>query len=438
MIKQLHTTGPAPCPRQGHTLTPVDHSHALLFGGRGDPPRGVRGRHLLQDVWLLSLEDGTWSPLQPSGPGPSARHNHVAVYWQGAVLVFGGATHEGYSSEVWELRPGQLPPEEPESRATATPPWNTAGPLAWRRWDFSDGSPVPAGRAGSTGILHDDTMIVFGGSTAYDGTSSRPPYLDDTWVLDLRAVTWHQPPCIRGMLPPPRNWHSATSMPLASGRCMVVYGGYLWDPETRRELYYDDIWVLSLPSTIPFAATASVVTDPAPTADHPADVTDRIADVTDRPAALAADHSAWVWARVPTGETGPGARNRHSAVCIETDIGSALAVHGGNRLFYEGPRVGDVFYADAWILPLASNPDGGYETPGWQRALPGSVRGPPYPQLAHHVALRGPASNPLRGTWLSGALGDTVTGWAASGAVLYGGEVGKRLGTLYAVIYAAR
>ena len=54
-----------------------------------------------------------------------------------------------------------------------------------------EGTP-PAARGGHTSFLvNDDTMVVFGG-TYYKG-DNKFVYLDDTWCMDLAAMTWYMP-----------------------------------------------------------------------------------------------------------------------------------------------------------------------------------------------------------------------------------------------------
>ena len=54
-----------------------------------------------------------------------------------------------------------------------------------------EGTP-PAARGGHTSfLLNDDTMVVFGG-TYYKG-DTKFVYLDDTWCMDLAAMTWYMP-----------------------------------------------------------------------------------------------------------------------------------------------------------------------------------------------------------------------------------------------------
>src|SRR2546426_990241 len=64
----------------------------ILFGGSGD-------RDTLNEVWELSLSGSpAWTALAPSGPSPTPRSGHTAVYdpVRDRMLVFGGAAGGGY------------------------------------------------------------------------------------------------------------------------------------------------------------------------------------------------------------------------------------------------------------------------------------------------------------------------------------------------------
>src|SRR2546422_4649056 len=84
----LTPEGPTPPRRASHSAIydPV-RNRVLVFGGIG--PNG--GLVDLADVWSLSLSDTTWSQLQPSGEGPSARSSHSAIYdpVRDRMLIFG-------------------------------------------------------------------------------------------------------------------------------------------------------------------------------------------------------------------------------------------------------------------------------------------------------------------------------------------------------------
>lgn len=77
----------------------------IMFGGRSE------GSQDLDEVWTLSTRDRRWQRLDPTGPRPSARSAHAAVYdpHRDRMLVFGGAARGGLFADLWELSLGHHP-----------------------------------------------------------------------------------------------------------------------------------------------------------------------------------------------------------------------------------------------------------------------------------------------------------------------------------------
>ncbi|KXS09853.1 hypothetical protein M427DRAFT_63392, partial [Gonapodya prolifera JEL478] len=434
MIKKLQLTcdAPSPCPRQGHTFTLVSgtsgvtgrgdgaqthSSSAVLFGGRTDSRPGTSTRNLLDDVWLFSFERGAWTNLtapasaehehETSRPPPT--HNHATVWWRTSLIIFGGATRDGYSNDVWELCFDGLA----DDSETFNRPY-------WKFWQPSSDHATPSPRAGHTAVPHGDLMIIFGGSQSHPPYATDPPYLNDTWALDVSTRTWRQI-TTTGPIPPPRNWHSASIVLLAQpdgtdAFVMVVFGGYWWDPTTRTEHYLDDCWSLSLPPRRDAGSS-----DPA----------------------SAPNSNSWEWRQLssqstdPTHTCTPQPRNRHSSIVIQPQPHPpttlpfyAIAIHGGNVLV----NGTDEFLSDTWIGSL--QPDSRSVT--WQP--PSTVPTPELaPTISHHAVVGG-ALNPIRGEWVDAqvrGLGVSEERWKRAGAVLLGGEVGprRRSGDLWVVVY---
>jgi hypothetical protein len=88
-----------PAPRRDHSLVhDAEGDRLVLFGGWD-------GHVFLSDLWELRLSDMTWSQLSPSGPGPGARAEHMAVYdtERGRMLVIMGYDGAASTAEVWAL-----------------------------------------------------------------------------------------------------------------------------------------------------------------------------------------------------------------------------------------------------------------------------------------------------------------------------------------------
>ncbi len=83
----LPTSGPAPSPREGHSMVyDPTRDQVIMFGGN-------RGIEYLNDAWVLSLHDiPTWTRLNPGGPIPIGRDRAAVVFdqlWTRLVL-YGG------------------------------------------------------------------------------------------------------------------------------------------------------------------------------------------------------------------------------------------------------------------------------------------------------------------------------------------------------------
>ncbi len=155
--------GPAPSPRQQHTLTydPM-RDRMILFGGRDVADLG--------DVWQLTLgPTPQWQLVSTAGTLPGPRSGHSAIYdpIRDRLVVFGGSLATA-SSETWALS------------------------LATNQWTLlHSGAGGPQTRIFS-GALYDpvgDRMIVWAGE------GRQGPYhrsFNDTWALSLASPAWTQ------------------------------------------------------------------------------------------------------------------------------------------------------------------------------------------------------------------------------------------------------
>ncbi len=221
---QVVTAGSSPAGRSDHSAIrdPV-RDRMIVFGGFNS--------NALGDLWSLSLS-GTpqWSPLGPTGPAPSPRHGHTAVYdaVRDRMLVFGGRDAAGFASnEVWALS------------LSATPAWSqlttvNAPPAVFEHSAIYD--PIS------------DRMMVFGGYRF----SSPSGYVTThtVYALDLAANLW-QTMSPTGETPFSRGSHATIFDPLR--RDMVVFGGYHdggYQGATHLVASFADIHVLNLSTTV--------------------------------------------------------------------------------------------------------------------------------------------------------------------------------------------
>ena len=202
---RLAPVGTSPAGRESAIYDPV--RDRMLVIGRVSSSSTARG------VWALTFSGApAWSTLTVSGVPPSDRSRHAAVYdpVRDRVVIVGGPTGSTLN-DVWELS------------LSGTPTWNQLVP---------SGTP-PSGRAGHTAVYDPvgDRIVVFGGS---DAGGRR----NDAWGLSLSGTPAWSEIAPAGVLPAPREGHSAIYDPMRSH--MVVFGG------TDATSVLDDVWALSL------------------------------------------------------------------------------------------------------------------------------------------------------------------------------------------------
>lgn len=162
---QITPTGQVPEGRVGHSAVfDPSTNRMVVFGGMNRQWTTFRN-----DVWVLLNANGlggapSWTQLAPTGPLPSPRSDHSAIYdhAKNRMVVFGGwAGGTTYFNDVWVLSNA--------NGVGGTPTWTESKPK---------GS-LPAKRELHTAVYRPSTdrMIVFGGS------SSPESFLDDVWVL---------------------------------------------------------------------------------------------------------------------------------------------------------------------------------------------------------------------------------------------------------------
>ncbi|XP_075440531.1 multiple epidermal growth factor-like domains protein 8 [Ascaphus truei] len=155
----------------------------------------------LGDLVLYNFTSNTWEN-RTYRPAPAPRHSHVAVEWNGTLVLFGGELSGGaLTGDVWVF----LPVEER---------WMELTP-------YSDLHPPPL--ANHAAAIVDHYLYVFGGRTSRDIFSSR------MFRLDLLSWEWETVPPGGGK-PPAAAGHSMVFH--AASRALLVYGGHR--PSTAR------------------------------------------------------------------------------------------------------------------------------------------------------------------------------------------------------------
>lgn len=132
----LDPTGAAPA-RWGHSAV-LDPARArmVIFGGFVSGASDA----VQSDVWALTLEGRpAWTQLNPTGPGPSGRWYHSAIYDPigDRMIMLGGRDGRGqYLADVWALSLGESPRWEElfPAGGPVSPRWGPAGydPASYR------------------------------------------------------------------------------------------------------------------------------------------------------------------------------------------------------------------------------------------------------------------------------------------------------------------
>ena len=97
---EISPQGVKPSPRSNPALVGDDAGRLILFGGQTrDGPSS--------DVWALDIASGEWTDLTPSAGGPAARSSHDAAWDPAArrVAVFGGKGRSGALNDMWVFTP---------------------------------------------------------------------------------------------------------------------------------------------------------------------------------------------------------------------------------------------------------------------------------------------------------------------------------------------
>jgi N-acetylneuraminic acid mutarotase len=252
---------PFPSARQQHSAVWDERDGAmLLFGGYRS------GTAFLDDLWSYRPVTRSWVPLAPTGPRPSARGGHSAVWDPSAnqMLVFGGYGLDGYRSDLWSYRPdtntweelmvgGERPPPREEHAAV----WDTTnGQMllyggdrdgraiddlwayrpATNSWvELAPDGPWPAARFRHTAVWDaaGGQMLVFAGY----GGGFPGGYLNDVWSYRPSADAWTR---LAGPedAPPPRSRHIAVWD--HEGDRLLIAGGFAGGID-----YLADLWIFS-------------------------------------------------------------------------------------------------------------------------------------------------------------------------------------------------
>nr|AML76677.1 putative LOV domain-containing protein [Limnanthes douglasii] len=210
----------SPPGRWGHTLTSLNNSSLVIFGGCGS-------QGLLNDVFVLDLDakNPTWKEVSGGTPPlPRSWHSSCTVE-NSKLIISGGCTDAGVLlNDTYSI---DLTIKKPRWKEIPTP------------W-----SPPP--RLGHSLSVYNQTKILMFGGLAKSGHLRLRS--DEAYTIDLldQQPQWRQIECnpFTGMgttqnvvVPPPRLDHVAMSMPC--GR-IIIFGGSITGLHSPSQLYLLD------------------------------------------------------------------------------------------------------------------------------------------------------------------------------------------------------
>lgn len=203
-------------------------------------------------------------------------------------------------------------------------------------------------------------MVVFGGQFS---AAESFTYLNDTWVIDLDTLTWHEARC-GGEVPPPRYGHTAEVI----GSRMFIFGG-----RGPRGVIYRDVYFLDLVDWV-WVPVHAVTESPSPRFFHSSCLVGRKlvifggwdGDVSCFGDLWLFDTDTFVWMQPRTAGFSPTARYGHTMTLLPD---GRLIMFGGAFISEETPcpkYLGDVKVLDTdtmvWSRPKVEGdgPSGRY------------------------------------------------------------------------------
>jgi len=277
-----------PAGRQGHAWAHYENS-LFIFGGRIADRRLTNKkaqRTYINDLWRYNLDDEQWTEIEGKGDIPSPRHNHSAIFFDNKIWVFGGANEEGIFDDLYTFSikenlwkrvtdtKGKIPQRHGHTATLYhSSDRNTSKMIIFGggRWNNNEreymcdvycydllhntweclpakGS-IPCGRSFHSTILHQNSLIVFGGWwMTGDGKKRTEYYTNDLLQYNLQTDTWTQIP-VTGNIPGPRNRQSCVKIcedETIQKVVLLVYGGNYYAHKTRKGEFYSTAYRMDL------------------------------------------------------------------------------------------------------------------------------------------------------------------------------------------------
>jgi hypothetical protein len=194
-----------PTPRWGQTMTMIDHSRIIVYGGQADDTETDETK-TMSDLHVYDVSNRSWSkPVNCEGV-PRQWHSATFLPERQLLISFGGESANPKTGKISTT--DQVMVLDTEI-------------MLW--YPPSVSGQVPSGRSGHTASLLPNTneLVVFGGVKG-------AKWLNSAAVLDTIRWKWTSPK-ILGNPPRPRSYHSATPIGSGSGpnssNRLVIFGG---------------------------------------------------------------------------------------------------------------------------------------------------------------------------------------------------------------------
>jgi len=215
-----------PSPRFGHAMVyDAGVGQSILFGGNF-------ALDVSNETWAYDLASNLWTKMNPT-MRPSGRYDHAMAYdaRAGRIVLFGGWTMGGLSSETWAYD-------------SATETWTKMAPITSPSARFLHAMVYDA----TTGLI-----VLFGGWLA-EGTES-----NETWTYDLSANSWAK---LAPAQSPSARFGHAMIYDETAGR-VILFGGRTNLSSSAETWSYDsatNTWMNLTPVFGPSARTGHVMT----------------------------------------------------------------------------------------------------------------------------------------------------------------------------------
>jgi len=214
--KLVETVGEIPAPRFGHANVLI-RTTLFIWGGDTRMVNEVnQGASLDNTLYALNLVERHWYRIPVQGGLPDGRYGHAMCVTGEVLYIFGGQKDELFLNDIWILDLSFTEsllhfPQKPLAGHFDFD--GSTKDARWKRVEHLSNVPRPPSRTNHTWTPYEDKIYLFGGT---DGQY----HYNDVWVFHIEQHRWTEAACV-GYIPAPREGHTAA---LLDG-FMYVFGG---------------------------------------------------------------------------------------------------------------------------------------------------------------------------------------------------------------------